>query len=578
MACKLKLIFVFVIYILNSSFYQNTVAQTVKLPKIPGEILVQLSNNFTPSQIAAEFSAYNLCLKQAIVPSLNIWLFTHQAANQNNLYQAMLRHRGVRQVQYNHLLKSRQTTPNDPNFLYQWQYVNDGNSGGVADADIDADQAWDITTGGFTPLNDEIVVAILDDGVDDTHPDITPNLWVNLNETANNSIDDDGNGYIDDVRGWYNAKNNDQIDGGFFGGSHGTPVCGIVGAKGNNNEGVCGVNWNVKLMVVVMDELTEAEALAGYGYVLANRKLYNETSGKKGAFVVASNASWGIDYGKPADAPLWCTMYDALGEQGVLNVGATANLNINVDVEGDLPTTCPSDYLIAVTNVNNKDIKINAAGYGSTHIDLGAFGEDVYTTADGGKYAPFGGTSGAAPHVTGTIALLYAAACPGFTALAKSKPNEAALAVRTYILQSTDPNTSLTGITATNGRLNTFNALQLTLADPLCNDTICIAPYNLQANDITATQATLNWQLFIAAPTYNLRYKAIETADWQTATTTANSYFISNLLACTTYEFQVQAICEDDIESPYSASGVFTTADCCQAPPALLASQINKTT
>src|SRR5690606_36199811 len=141
-------------------------------------------------------------------------------------------------------------------------------------------------------------------------------------EIPNNGIDDDGNGYVDDFLGWDADAADDDITGGTFGGGHGTPVAGIVGAKGNNGIGVTGVNWNVKLMIVVGGG-NEAQAIAAYSYPLSLRKLYNQTGGQRGAFVVSTNASWGIDFTQASTAPLWCAMYDTLGAYGILNAGAT---------------------------------------------------------------------------------------------------------------------------------------------------------------------------------------------------------------------------------------------------------------
>lgn len=345
--------------------------------------------------------------------------------------------------------------PNDPNFGQQWQYINSGQGGGVLGADIDADLAWDVTTGGLTVQGDTIVVAVIDDGLDLSHPDFNGNIWVNHHEIPNNNIDDDNNGYVDDYLGWNCYSNDDDIADGSWGGWHGTPVAGIVGARGNNGIGVAGVNWEVKLMIVVGGG-GEADALSAYSYVLEQKKRYLETEGAEGALVVSTNASWGVDFGQPSSAPLWCAMYDTLGAYGVLSCGATINGNQNVDVVGDLPTACPSDYLISVTNMNRYDQKVTQAGYGAETIDIGAFGESTYTTdiMNFGGYGGFGGTSGATPHVTGAIALAYSAACDELITLLKTDPDSALHLMRSFVLEGGDANTSLSGITTSGNRLN----------------------------------------------------------------------------------------------------------------------------
>lgn len=444
-------------------------AQEVNTGK-PGQLLVQLNPQVDAFTFTANLneSQPNIEVKviRQVSRSMNIWLLGFNEKNISNPdFLILMRNNDLAtEAQYNRTLSKRSGSviPNDLNFNKQWQYINNGGSGGVAGADIDADSAWAITTGGLTANGDTIVVAVLDDGIDPSHPDIEPNLWVNYNEIPNNGIDDDGNGFIDDYRGWNAYELDDDIEDGFFGGWHGTPVAGIIGAKGNDGAGVCGVNWDVKLMIVVGGG-DEAEAVAAYDYVLEMRKLYNQTQGAKGAYVVATNASWGLDFTFASSAPLWCAMYDSLGKYGVLNAGATMNEDSDVEVDGDMPSTCGSEHLVVVTNTKRNDQKELYAAYGTTSVDLGAPGEDAWTVDVISGEAGFGGTSGATPHVAGAIGLLYSVPCQSFADYALEFPDTATLLVKQFLLEGADSNTSLQNITVSGGRLNVYNSMKLML-------------------------------------------------------------------------------------------------------------------
>lgn len=420
---------------------------------VPNQVIVQLADGIEASRVIAELPSVPLTHSRLISRPLNIWLLGIAPAtlSEDAVIDALYQSNNVLVAQKNHEVTTRSTIPDDLLFDSQWQYLQE------SDGDIDADLAWDVTTGGTTLNGNVIVAAVLDDGHDIDHEDFEDNLWTNEAEIPDNDIDDDENGYVDDFYGWSTVTNSGDISGG----NHGTPVAGIVGAKGNNGIGVAGVNWDVKVMVIKNNFNTnEAKVIEAYSYALEARILYNETEGAEGAFVVSTNASWGVDFGNPEDAPLWCALYDTLGENGILSCGATINANQNVDIIGDLPTACPSEYMIAVTNTNINDVKVTSAGFGLETIDLGAPGAGAFTTADNNSYGGFGGTSGATPHVTGTIALLYSAPCQLLADLADTDPARAARIVRDLILENVDPNPSLEGITTTGGRLNVNNAMQ----------------------------------------------------------------------------------------------------------------------
>lgn len=523
-----------------------------------GELIIKLGPNENPNAWAERISEINqtptgLELKRTVSEPFDIFLFTFDTKmwSEVELLSALKASDLVVEAQVNHIITPR-LVPNDPLYTSQWQYDNTGQGGGTPGADIDIEGAWDQTTGGLTVDGDTIVVCVIDGGFELSHPDLSSNMWINHAEIDGNGIDDDSNGYVDDYLGWNAYSSNDNITPN---NSHGTPVAGIVGAKGDDGYGVAGVNWNVKIMGISGGG-NEAEALAAYTYPYVARKRYNETDGDEGAFVVATNASWGVDYGQAADAPLWCAFYDSLGAVGILNAGATINGNVNVDVEGDLPTQCSSDYLISVTNMNNQDEKVTQAGYGATTIDMGAFGAGTYTVASGGGHGSFGGTSGATPHVAGTIALLYAADCEGFIEIAKQNPAQAALMIKDYIFEGLDANTSLVGITTQEGRLNVNTSMQLLLDG--CASCPSVAELS---GEVTDQEALISW-VDSSASDNRLLYKLEDATDWDTVFNASSPYTLDSLDICSTYKVKVQNLCADTTWATSLAITV-ETGNCC---------------
>lgn len=484
---KKFLLVISAICILSLSTYSQ------ETPFVSGEIIVQLTDDVQSRDIAKQLSTFQgvstkIKVDRQLSKIASIYLFTYDDSSipENKVLSHFLSNPAVQIAQFNHIVEDR-ALPNDPEIGTQWHHV-DG-----SDNDIDSDLAWDITTGGQTTNGDDIVVCVIEGGgTNYNHNDLIANHWTNPGEIDGNGVDDDGNGYIDDFNGWDPVSNTDNIGAG----GHGTAVSGMIGAKGNNGIGGAGVNWDVKIMQVEVGGLTEANVIEAYDYPLTMRQLYNNTNGAQGAFVVATNASWGIDNANPVNYPVWCAYYDTIGAEGILNCGATANNNVNVDTNGDMPTGCTSPYMIGVTATNSSDQR-TFSGYGINSIDLGAPGESVYLPSGSSGYSSTSGTSFASPCVAGAIALLYSAPCSDIATQALTAPQNTADLVRNYIFNGVDPIASLATEVATGGRLNVRNSIDLLINGcgplPDCNavslglSTLCEYDGNAVTASITLT-------------------------------------------------------------------------------------------
>ena len=558
------------------SIFCLTNLYTQQLEHVLGEIIIQVRFGEDIRKIAKNLSRQNgiptgLQLKRELSPPLRIWLieFDFSKINEDHFLQKIRNMREVENAQFNHLGDYRQTIPDDPAFDQQWMWLNTGQTGGLADADIDLDLAWDLTTGGQTADGQEIVVCVVE-GANRNHPDLQGNLWFNEAEVDGDGIDNDSNGYVDDYAGWHVNINNDNVNDNSFG--HGTFVSGIIGAKGNNGLMVSGVNWNIKIMHVDFSGVSEANSIAAYTYPLIMRKKYNESGGANGAFVVATNSSWGIDGGDPSDSPIWCAMYDSLGQIGILSCGATTNDNANVDIVGDLPTACKSEYLIAVTATNDEDLR-TFSGYGIENVDVAAPGDNVVSINLNGGPTNSSGTSFSTPIVAGLVALLYSAPCSSLGAQALGAPAATAEFIRDAIYQGVDKIPNLANEVKYGGRVNAINSMETVMAN--CGP--CPKPFGIHISYYDDISGTAEWFSTDSTLTTTMRFRQVGNPNWQIFQNAVTPFMFSDLSACTKYEFQLDDNCASE-SSGFTNPFIFQTDGCCVYPDELTVLDFDETT
>ena len=344
----------------------------------------------------------------------------------------------------------------EPNYIYQHQatsndsYFTNGSLWGMyGSATSPANQygshaavAWaNNHTGSST-----VVIGIIDEGVMHTHPDLAANIWKNPGEVAGNGVDDDGNGYIDDVYGWdFDGNNNSTFDGSQD--DHGTHVAGTIGGVGGNGTGVAGVAWNVKMITAKFlgrNGGTTANAVKAVDYL-------TDLKTRHGLHLVASNNSWGGGGYSQA-------LYDAIersNKADILFIAAAGNGGSDgVGDNNDTTPSYPSGYananIISVASITSTGARSSFSNYGATTVDIGAPGSGIYSTLPSksgtASYGSYSGTSMATPHVSGAAAL-YAA----------SNPAANASAIKNAIMSSALPTSSLSGRCVTGGRLNVSN-------------------------------------------------------------------------------------------------------------------------
>ncbi len=472
-------------------------------------VLVRLDRPTTLEEARTLLDGKDWQVSRVLVPRLDIFLLalTDGRGVEESL-RSLCRLPQVRWAQADHFTQDR-VQPDDAEFSQMWNLQQ------VTDADVDAPEAWDVATGGTDPLGRDIVVAVVDGGMDLNHPDLMPNKWTNTGEIPGNGLDDEGNGFADDVNGW-DAYANDGTPP--FNG-HGTHVSGIIGAKGNNLLQVVGLNWDVDLLTVAGSSSQTSIVSIAYNYVLEQKTQWLETGGQRGANIVVTNSSFGVNFGNcsTGEYPVWNDLYDAMGQVGILSATATMNTNANVDLQGDIPTSCPSPWLVTVTNTTSTDLRNPGAAYGATCIDIGAPGTAVHSTYLNNSTANLTGTSMASPHLAGAIALVHAAMSDSLAHLVEADPAAGALVIKDIILSTVDPLVDLQGITVSGGRLNLHGAVMAASQWPPAAEMV------LSISRTADARLLLDWTPMSGATAYHVEWRGEEGDSWQRMETVAAS-------------------------------------------------------
>jgi hypothetical protein len=466
-------------------------------------------------------------------------------------------------------LEARRLLTADPSFGQQWALQNTGQSGGKVDADIDAPEAWGLTTG-----SSDVVVFVIGTGIDYTHPDLAANIWTNPGEVAGNGIDDDGNGYVDDIHGW--DAYGDDGDPMEFGNGTGTHMAGIIGAVANNGIGMAGVNQNVKIGAI---KVLSDDGASGNNSQVIKALEYLNTLRQQGVNVVAAVHGYGgampaehvreLLAGPDGMDPI--LHFNRSGEFEYVQTGSGGFSNDDtVNRMPFYPASYDVDNMVSVAPSDRNDAVPAWANWGATSVDLAAPGIDVLSTALNHGYASSSNSNAAAAYAAGAAALI-AAQHPGM----RAETIKAALMDGTDFIGNIGANASRP--TATNGRLNAYKSL--TNLAPA--DVVAPAPVsNLAFSSVGLINGTLSWTatgddgLVGMARTYDIRYSTTPItgeAEWALATRATSeprplaagaqqTFRIGSLTEGTTYYVAMKAVDSTGNESALSNVVAASTA------------------
>ncbi len=409
---------------------------------ISGELLIRIKPDLNPGNESSLFlSGVNLQLLEKLpAPKNGI-----KSASTDNLYRVNFDKRLPIENVIQQLEKNNNVIFAEPNFIIRikdlpskmlpndlsknlWALNNTGQNNGKNDADIDAPEAWAVMP---ATVKKPVIIAVIDTGVDYKHPDLKDNMWVNQGEIEGDRLDNDNNGYIDDIHGFdFAYDDGDPMDK--YG--HGTHVAGTIAAKGNNGQGTTGVNWNGSAQIMALKfmrdsgEGSTADAIKAIVYATNN-----------GAQI--TNNSWGGgDYSQ--------ALKDAI-DNSPLFIAAAGNDGRSNDQQEFYPASYDLTNIISVSASDRNDKMPEFSNYGKNSVHLSAPGDSIYSTIPNGKYETKSGTSMAVPHVSGVASMIL-----------NKYPEATPQQIKLRLMNGVDPLTDFTDKTISGGRLNANNSLK----------------------------------------------------------------------------------------------------------------------
>ena len=474
---------------------------------VQGQVLIRFKKTVTREQISDFYAEYGLAEKDNLDSDPNdadqgLRLAAAPVDVDENLIEVLEGDARVAYAEPNYLLQLSETPPSDPLFERLWGLHNTGQTGGTEDADIDALEAWEISAG-----SKDVILAVIDTGIDVDHEDLKDNLWTNPQECPRgvgkcvaDGVDDDGNGYVDDFHGINAITNSGALIDDY---GHGTHIAGIAAATGNNRKGVIGVSWKARVLgckfITAFGTGTTSNAVKCFNYIYDMRNKQKQN-------IVVTNSSWGG--GSPSRS-----LREAMGRvDSPLHVCAAGNSNSNRKL---YPAAYDLDNIIAVAATDHDDLYAGFSSWGEDWVDLAAPGVNILSTVPTGRcpmclpsgYGATNGTSMSSPYVAGAAALIWSE----FKGLNNQQ-------VKQRILSGVNPLKNQSKKTLTNGRLNVFNAMEKDSTPPA-------AVSDLSPSGVLLTKIMLSWTAtgddgFTGVSTsYDIRYSdaPISNATWDSA-------------------------------------------------------------